>query len=367
MNVPTLAWVLTPLGLVVVVAVDLWVNSRGKEFTMRQAGLWVTCYVLLAAVFGAGLALAAGRTYAEQFFAGYLTEYGLSTDNLFVFSLIMTRFAVPRFARHRVLLLGILIALVMRAAFIVSGAALLARLEWLFYLFGAFLIWSAWGLLRGGGEEEFAENRLLRWARSVLPVADAYHGRRLTVRRNGRRLVTPALIVMIAIGTTDLVFALDSIPAILGLTRDPYLVFAANAFALMGLRQLYFLLDGLLERLVYLNKGLAFVLAFIGVKLVMAAMHRTGLERVPEIPTWLSLVVIVLALTVTTVAGLLASRRAPAGRPAGATPPAAVPGAPAAPGSAETPFRAPGAPPSPGDRASASDPERPAERHRRAG
>jgi tellurite resistance protein TerC len=310
-NVTLLGWSLTLLGIVVVILVDLWIVDRGepKEFSFRQAGAWVAFYIALAVTFGVCLLFVAGGTYSAQFFAGYLTEYSLSVDNLFIFYVIMARFAVPRANQHKVLLVGILIALVMRGAFIIAGGAALARFEWLFYLFGVFLIWTALSLLRGGGgDEEFKENVVLRWVQRVLPATGEYYRDRLTVRVDGRRLVTPMLIVMVAIGSTDLLFALDSIPAIFGLTKQSYLVFTANAFALMGLRQLYFLLGGLLDRLVYLTKGLAFILAFIGVKLILDAAHATGFERVPQVPIWLSLATIGAAMLVTTVASLLKAR-----------------------------------------------------------
>ena len=311
MNVTLLGWSLTLVGILVVMFVDLWIVDRGqpKEFTLRQAGIWVIFYVMLAAIFGVCLLLVSGGVYSAQFFAGYLTEYSLSIDNLFIFYVIMARFAVPRANQHKVLLVGILIALFTRGVFIVIGGAALARFEWLFYLFGLFLIWTALGLLRGGGAEEFKENALLRWVQRVIPATGEYCQGRLTVQVDGRRLVTPMLIVMVAIGSTDLLFALDSIPAIFGLTKQSYLVFTANAFALMGLRQLYFLLGGLLDRLVYLSKGLAFILAFIGVKLILEAVQATGFERAPQIPIWLSLAVIGVTMLVTTVASLLKARR----------------------------------------------------------
>jgi tellurite resistance protein TerC len=310
-NVTLLGWSVTLVGILAVILADLWIVDRGqpKEFTLRQAGAWVTFYVALAVTFGVCLLLASGGGYSAQFFAGYLTEYSLSIDNLFIFYIIMARFAVPRANQHKVLLVGILIALFMRGMFIVIGGAALARFEWLFYLFGLFLIWTAFGLLRGGDDDEFKENALLRWVQRVVPATHEYHRDRLTVRVDGRRLVTPMLMVMIAIGSTDLLFALDSIPAIFGLTKQSYLVFTANAFALMGLRQLYFLLGGLLDRLVYLNKGLAVILAFIGIKLILEAVHATGFERAPQVPIWLSLAVIGATMLVTTLASLLKARR----------------------------------------------------------
>ncbi|MFL6054808.1 MAG: TerC/Alx family metal homeostasis membrane protein [Actinoallomurus sp.] len=312
MNVTFWAWGLTLLGLLAFILFDLWVVDRGKprDFSLRQASAWVTFYVLLAVAFGIGLLFAAGADYSTQFFAGYLTEYSLSVDNLFIFYVIMARFAVPRANQHKVLLIGIMIALVMRGIFIAVGAAALARFEWLFYIFGAFLIWTAYGLVRGEpDEDEYEENILVRWICRVVPTVDDYHEHRLTVRTDGKRFITPMLIVMVAIGSTDLLFALDSIPAIFGLTKESYLVFTANAFALMGLRQLYFLLRGLLDRLVYLSKGLAVILAFIGVKLVLEAMHTTWFEHIPTISTAVSLAVIGATMLVTTVVSLVKARR----------------------------------------------------------
>jgi tellurite resistance protein TerC len=267
--------------------------------------------VALAIAFGVGLLLVANATYAGQFFAGYLTEYSLSIDNLFIFYVIMARFAVPGDSQHKVLLIGIVLALILRGFFIAVGAAAIARFEWIFFIFGAFLIWTAVGLVRSKHDGEFKENPLLRWTRRVLATSEGYDGSRMVTREGGRRLLTPLFIVMIAIGTTDLLFALDSIPAIFGLTKEAYLVFTANAFALMGLRQLYFLLGGLVERLVYLSAGLAFILGFIGAKLILEALHSYGVAWAPEIPIWLSLAVIGAAMAVTTVASVIKVRRDP--------------------------------------------------------
>ncbi|WSA14072.1 TerC family protein [Streptosporangium subroseum] len=312
-TVPVWAWFAVIGGLLVVLAFDLWIVDRGepREFSLKQAGFWVGFYVALAIIFGIILWVFDGPTPAGQFFAGYLTEYSLSIDNLFVFYIIMTRFAVPRVHQHKVLLVGILMALVMRGIFIAVGAAALANFGWLFYVFGLFLIYTAVQLIRqhGRDEEEVAENAVLRWARRVLPHTDDYVGSKVIVKVNGRRMVTPLLIVMIAIGTTDLLFALDSIPAIFGLTTDAFIVFTANAFALMGLRQLYFLLGGLLQRLVYLSYGLAFILGFIGVKLIAEALHTSGVSWAPEVPIWMSLSVIGVTMVITTVASLIKARR----------------------------------------------------------
>jgi tellurite resistance protein TerC len=270
-------------------------------------------YVGLAVLFGLGVLVFAGPQYGGEFFAGWITEYSLSVDNLFVFVLIMGRFAVPREYRQKVLIVGVVLALLLRAVFIAVGAEAIARFDWLFYVFGAFLIFTAWKMLKEGPaaeEGEFPENAVLRAVRRVLPTASRYDGAALTTRVDGKRLVTPMLIVMVAVGTTDLLFAVDSIPAIFGLTKEPYLVLTANAFALMGLRQLFFLVGGLLDRLVHLGKGLAVILAFIGVKLILEALHHHGVAWAPEIPILLSLGVIAVVLLITTAASLLASRQA---------------------------------------------------------
>ncbi|MEV0631748.1 TerC family protein [Nonomuraea wenchangensis] len=311
--VPLWAWLAVIGGLLLVIAIDLWIVDRGeaREFSMRQAGYWVTFYVILAIAFGVGLWVTLGGDKAGEFFAGYITEYSLSVDNLFIFFIIMSRFAVPRAYQHKVLLVGILLALVMRGIFIALGAAALERFSWLFYVFGAFLVYTAVNIVRQhlkGDEEEFNENLLLRWVRKAFPTTEGYAGSKITVKIDGRRMVTPMLIVMIAIGTTDLLFALDSIPAIFGLTQDPYIVFTANAFALMGLRQLYFLLGGLLQRLVYISYGLAFILGFIGVKLVLEALHSSNVSWAPEIPIWVSLTVIGTTMVITTGASLIKAR-----------------------------------------------------------
>ncbi|MED7923418.1 TerC family protein [Nonomuraea sp. LP-02] len=313
MMVPLWAWLAVIGGLLVVLALDLWIVDRGeaREFSMRQAGYWVTFYVILAIAFGVVLWATLGGVKAGEFFAGYITEYSLSVDNLFIFFIIMSRFAVPRAYQHKVLLVGILLALVMRGIFIALGAAALERFSWLFYVFGAFLVYTAVNIVRQhlkGEEEDFNENLLLRWVRKAFPTTEGYAGSKITVKIDGRRMVTPMLIVMIAIGTTDLLFALDSIPAIFGLTQDPYIVFTANAFALMGLRQLYFLLGGLLQRLVYISYGLAFILGFIGVKLVLEALHSSNVSWAPEIPIWVSLTVIGTTMVITTGASLIKAR-----------------------------------------------------------
>jgi tellurite resistance protein TerC len=320
-NVSTTTWFVTMAVLLAVIVADLFIVGRNpREPSMREATAWVLLYVSLAVVFGIGVGLTAGGRYAGEFFAGWLTEYSLSIDNLFVFVIIMSRFAVPRQYQQTVLLVGIVLALIFRGLFIALGAAAISAFSWIFYLFGAFLVVTAFGLLRHGEDDEsdFQENIVIRTVRRVLPTTRRYHGVKLVIRRDRKLLVTPMLIVMIAIGSTDVLFALDSIPAIFGLTKEPYLVFTANAFALMGLRQLYFLIGGLLKRLVYLSYGLAFILGFIGVKLILEALHTNEVPFInggdpvdwaPEIPIWLSLVVIFGTILLTAVASLLKTCR----------------------------------------------------------
>ncbi|MEU7380934.1 TerC/Alx family metal homeostasis membrane protein [Streptomyces sp. NPDC042207] len=313
MNVSLSLWILTIAGLAALIAVDFFIGRKPHDVSIKEAGIWTAVWIVLAGLFGLGLLLFGGGRPAGEFFAGFITEKSLSVDNLFVFVLIMGKFAVPSQYQRRVLMIGVLIALVLRAGFIAAGAAIIARFSWVFYLFGAFLIWTAWKLIqeaRSGGdeEEEFDENKLLKAAERRFGVADRYHGTRLWIRQNGKRVMTPMLVVMLAIGTTDILFALDSIPAIFGLTQDPYIVFTANAFALMGLRQLYFLIGGLLKKLVHLSYGLSVILGFIGVKLVLHALHESGVH-VPQISIPVSLGVICAVLAVTTVTSLLAARR----------------------------------------------------------
>ncbi len=315
MNVPVWLWFATIAGILVLLAADLFIVDRNPHaIRVGEAAKWVAFYVTCAVLFGLGILAVYGGQYAGEFFAGYITEYSLSVDNLFVFVIIMTTFGVPAIYQHKVLLFGILAALVLRGLFIAAGAAVIEQFEWVFYLFGAFLLYTGWRLAfrrDSDEEEEFRENAALRLIKRFLPVTDSYHGAAVFTRINGKRYVTPMLVVMLAIGTTDLLFALDSIPAIFGLTKEPFLVFTSNAFALMGLRQLYFLLGGLLNRLVYLDVGLAVILAFIGVKLILEALHGEGVTWAPEIGIVTSLVVIVVVLGVTTAASLLKVRRDP--------------------------------------------------------
>jgi tellurite resistance protein TerC len=314
-------WYLTIGVLVAVLVIDIFViGRRPHEPSMKEAGLAIAFYVGLAVLFGIGVWIFSGGQFAGEFFAGWITEYSLSVDNLFVFIIIMSRFGVPRQFQQTALLIGIILALVMRGIFIAVGAAAISNFAWIFYIFGAFLLWTGIQFARQGemDDEDYKENAVIRWARKHLRATDKYNGVKLTIVENGKRLVTPMLIVMIALGSTDLVFALDSIPAIYGLTQEPYLVFTANVFALMGLRQLYFLLGGLLNRLVYLTYGLAAILVFIGVKLILHALHENNLpfinngehlEGVPDIGIVVSLGVIIGALAITTVASLIHTRK----------------------------------------------------------
>ncbi|MCB0909538.1 MAG: TerC family protein [Nocardioidaceae bacterium] len=320
MGVTTTVWLLTALITVGVLLVDVFVIGRHPhEPTMKESGRALAFFVGLAVLFGLGVWFFYGGRYGGEFFAGWLTEYSLSVDNLFIFIIIMSKFAVPREFQQTVLLVGIVLALVLRAVFIAVGAAAISEFSWVFYLFGIFLIWTAVNLAREANEEDaqYDEPRMVTWIRKHFAVAQEWHGVSLFTHEAGKRVMTPMLLVVLALGITDLFFALDSIPAIYGLTREPYLVFTANVFALMGLRQLYFLIGGLLERLIYLSYGLAFLLLFIGVKLILHALHENqlpfinggrGVHASPEIPIWLSLVVIVGSLTITAAASLLKVR-----------------------------------------------------------
>jgi len=308
------------LGLLLLA--DLLIVTRRPHLpSMKESTVWVVFYVALALIFGLAMLAFAGGQAAGEFYAGWLTEYSLSVDNLFVFVIIMARFSVPRRYQQEVLMVGIIIALVLRGLFILAGAALIERFIWLFYIFGAFLIYTAIKLFKQQGmEEEYEENVLIRRMRKVLPISEDYDGAKIRTTVDGKRLWTPMIIVFLAIGSTDLLFALDSIPAIFGLTREAFIVYTANIFALMGLRQLYFLLGGLLERLIYLSVGLSVILGFIGIKLILEAMHENSLsfvnggeplEWAPTIPIWLSLTVIVGVMALAVVASLYKARNDP--------------------------------------------------------
>jgi tellurite resistance protein TerC len=323
MDVPFWVWAITVAAIIGMLVFDFVGHVRTPHApSITEAAAWSAVYVGIAVAFGLLVLVFGGGTAGGEYFAGYITEKSLSVDNLFVFVLIMASFAVPREAQQKVLLFGITVALALRTVFILVGAAAIEEFSWVFWIFGGILIWTAVVQARSGGhtgEEEYRENAVLRLVRRVVPTTEEHHGDRMVVRTGGRRSITPLAIALIAIGTADVIFAVDSIPAIFGLTQDTYLVFAANAFSLLGLRQLFFLIDGLLDRLVYLAYGLAVILAFIGAKLVVHAMHTNELSWinggrhltvVPEVPTWLSLAVILVTLLVTTVASLRHDRRA---------------------------------------------------------
>ena len=326
MEVHLYTWIITVLVMVTILAIDvLIIGRRPHEPSMKEAGLFIGIYVTLAVLFGLGVWAISGPRYAGEFFAGWITEYSLSIDNLFIFLVILTKLKVPRHLQQFALLVGIVLALIFRGIFIALGAAAINRFSWVFFIFGAFLLWTAVKLYldyrkHDEDTEELPDNVALRFVRRRFNATDDYRGTKLTVVENGKRLITPMLVVIIALGSTDLLFALDSIPAIYGLTQEPYLVFTANVFALMGLRQLYFLLGGLLRKLVYLSVGLSIILGFIGLKLVFHALHSYHLaDWLPfdgEIPIWVSLTVIVVTLTITTVASLVKSKYDEDNRPA---------------------------------------------------
>ncbi len=325
MNVSLMVWVLTCVVILGLFVFDFFAHVRvPHDPTFRESAIWSSVYIALAVVFGFFIWWQWGGQFGGEYFAGYMTEKALSVDNLFVFTVIMTSFAVPRPYQQKLLLIGIVMALVMRAGFIAVGAAAINTFSWVFYLFGLFLILTAVKLARESGHQREAEvereNRLVALVRRFVPTTETYDGDRFITRIDGKRAVTPLMLALVAIGFTDLLFALDSIPAIYGLTEEPYLVFTANAFALMGLRQLYSLIGGLLDRLVYLSAGLSIILGFIGVKLILHALHKNTLTfinngsyvDVPEISTAMSISVITVVLLITTVASLLRTRgRAP--------------------------------------------------------
>jgi len=306
-------WAITIGGLIVLILLDFIVVSRKPhEVRFAEALGWSIFYIAVAIAFGVAVWLWQGGDYGTQYFTAYLVEKSLSVDNLFVFIIILTQFAVPTNLHQRVLLVGVVLALVMRAIFIAIGAAALAAFAFTFVIFGAILIWTGIQLMRHRNEDpDPMDNPVIRIVRKRFAFTDTYDGTKLFTTANGVRVATPLLFVMIAIGATDLLFALDSIPATFGVTQEPYLVFTANAFALLGLRALYFLLRGLLDKLVYLSTGLSVILVFIGVKLVLTYFHEVFPETVPKIPTNVSLVVIIGVLLITGVASYLKVRRDP--------------------------------------------------------
>src|SRR3954449_1860482 len=316
LQVTAAGWAAT-IGLIAMLfAIDLFVSRPGHAHAVgfREAALASVFYVSVAVAFGVAFGVIAGWDFGAQYFAGYVVEKSLSIDNLFVFVVIMSTFAVPPEHQQRVLTFGILAALVMRAIFIALGAALISAFSFMFVIFGVLLLGTAIQLFRHRDEDpDVDENVLVRVTRRLIPVTPDYHGGRMLTRIDGRRVATPLFIALIAIGSSDLLFALDSIPAVFGVTREAFIVFAANAFALLGLRALYFLVTGLLDRLVYLSTGLSLILAFIGIKLVLHFGHLHD-DSIPEVATGTSLLVIVVVLVITVVASLLKSRRDPEAR-----------------------------------------------------
>ena len=326
MNVDIWVWVATIVILVTVLAVDFIYQVRNPhEPTFRESAIQVTMYISLALLFTFVVGGVWGPQFAQEYFAGYITEYSLSVDNVFVFLVIFTQFAVPRELRSQALLIGVGLALVLRLIFILLGAAFIENFSWAFYVFGAFLLFTALKILKDtydglkdNGHSEYSGGKVIAAIQKFIPSTDEYHGNKMVLKVSGKRLATPLLMVMIAIGFTDLLFALDSIPAIYGLTDVPYIVFVANVFALLGLRQLYFLIGGLMERLKYLGIGLSIILGWVGIKLVIHALHKNELPfinggdkvtLVPEIGTELSLFVILITLLVTTIWSLAATSK----------------------------------------------------------
>jgi tellurite resistance protein TerC len=312
LDVPFLLSAATAVGFVLVLVADFWiVDRRPHSFSSKDATKWVLFYILLAAIFGLSLIAIFDVEIASQFFAAYLTEYSLSVDNLFVFLVIMTSFSVPVELQHRVLLVGVILALFFRAILIFVGVSAINSFQPTFIVFGVFLMWTAYKVAVDKQVEDADEkqNILVRIVSKVAPTLDEFHGNKLVVKQNDKRFLTPLLLVMIAIGGTDVMFALDSIPAVLGLTTEPFIIITANAFALMGLRQLFFLLQGLIEKLVHLAKGIAIILAFIGVKLLLLGIEETFEIKTLHISTYTSLAVIISVLAITTVTSFLAARK----------------------------------------------------------
>lgn len=313
MQVPLYVWILTVIGIVGLLAFDFFFHVRKAHSPkLRESATWSAIYVGIALVFGIGVLVFGGPTMGTEYFAGYVTEKALSVDNLFVFLIIMASFKVPRADQQKVLLFGIVFSLIARTGFIFLGAALINSFAWVFYIFGLILLITAGNLLRPDSHDEETEGLVVRLARKFLPSSQHYDGDKLFTVENGKRVLTPMLLVMVAIGGTDILFALDSIPAIFGLTQNVYIVFTATAFSLMGLRQLFFLIDELLDRLIYLSYGLAAILGFIGVKLILHALHENNLSfinggehvTVIEISTGLSLSVIIGVLVITVLASI---------------------------------------------------------------
>jgi len=315
MDVSLLVWSLTVGAILLLVVVDLFtVSAKPHEVKFKEAASWSIFYIGLAIAFGIWVWNQYGSQMGTEFFAAYLVEKSLSVDNLFVFVIILAQFAVPGIYHQRILLFGVILALVLRTIFIAVGAAALAAFAFTFVIFGAILIWTGVGLFRHWDEDpEPGDNKLVKIMRKRIAMVDEYHGTKLFIRQNGKRYATPMFMVMVAIASTDLLFALDSIPATFGVTSETFLVFSANAFALLGLRALYFLVKGLLDRLVYLSLGLSIILMFIGVKLIMTYLHEE-FTSIPKIPTSISLGVIGIILLVATVASLVKTKSDPSAK-----------------------------------------------------
>ena len=306
MEEPLWVWIVTVSAFFAVYTAEfIYAKKHPHVVKFREAAIWVVVYISAAILFGIGIWFVKGQASGVEFFAGWITEYSLSVDNLFVFVIILSAFAVPAIYQQEVLQVGIIGALVLRFLFIIVGAAAIAKFSWIFFLFGAFLLYTAYKLASNHGtESDPSQNKVLKLAEKYLPDTPKYHEGAFRVKIDGKKYFTPLFVVMIAIFTTDILFALDSIPAIFGLTEDPYIVFTANAFALMGLRQMYFMLDGLLDRLIYLSYGLSVILGFIGIKLILHAAHENGFKSAPEITTPISLAVIIGVLAITVFASL---------------------------------------------------------------
>lgn len=312
MNLTTTSWLIT-VGLIIgLLLFDLLTSTRkAHDVSFKEATFWSVFYIAVAVAFGAWVWSDFGAQFGKEYFAAYIVEKSLSVDNLFVFLIILTNFAVPSIYHQRVLMVGIVLALFMRAIFIAAGAAALEAFSFTFVIFGGILLWTGIKLFQHWDEDpDPTENPIVRYVQKKIPFTNEYHGGKVFIRENGKRIATPLLLVMIAIGATDLLFALDSIPATFGVTQEPFLVFAANAFALLGLRALYFLIKNLVNKLIYLSMGLAFILIFIGIKLIGVWAHKEW-ESIPKISTNLSLAVIGTILLVSTVASLIKSKRDP--------------------------------------------------------
>lgn len=315
MEISLTVWLITVGAIIGFILLDLFtVSAKPHEVKFKEAASWSIFYIALAIIFGIWIWNQFGNQSGTEFFAAYLVEKSLSVDNLFVFAIILTQFAVPSIYQQRVLLIGVILALVLRAIFIAIGAAALAAFAFTFVIFGAILIWTGVGLLKHWDQDPNPnDNFIVKQVKRFTPVTTEYHGTKLFVRLNGKRFATPMFLVMVAIGSTDLLFALDSIPATFGVTQEPYLVFTANAFALLGLRALYFLLKGLLDKLVYLSIGLAIILIFIGLKLVVTYAHEIN-KDIPKVPTGISLGVIAAIIIIAVIASLIKTKKDPSAK-----------------------------------------------------